>query len=256
MRTLNDNELDIIVENYRQPFVSGEIKSAIAKPLIAFKDFPIVQRGEITLTFGGTKTRRSAFNNLLASIALGFKAPGFGTNPNDQNLRVLLIDTNHSRNDSIRMLSFISKRVGNRVDDCSCYNLSAKKASVEFVKAILKKAESEGKPFDIVILDEVGDFSDNGHENIWQFAADLWAIAKRSQCAFIATAYDSWWPDPKNPQKVFWPGEALYKSANAIIQLTLNSKHLTELKYISCFGDYLSLPTAIGNDESGLPVFI
>ena len=69
----------------------------------------------------------------------------------------------------------------------------------------------------------------------------------------IVTAYDSWWPDAENPDKVFWPGEPFYKGAKAIMYLSLNKQHQTEIRYINPSGHIINFPFKIGNLESRLP---
>ena len=256
MTYLSDEELDKIVEENRRPFLTGAAKRLLNQELISYKNMPFAQRGEITLIFGQAKTRRSAFNNLIASIALGFKVDGFKVPEINFEPRILILDTNHSSYDSLRMLNYIAKRVGEKVLDCEYMNMSANSPDLQTVEALLDRAATQGNPYDIVILDEITDFDSNTEETKWQFAGEVWALAKKYQCSVIVTAYDCWWPGAEDPDKVFWGGEAFYKGAKAIMYLSLNKEHQTEIHYIYPSGQLRNLPFKIGNLESGLPYIL
>ena len=253
MAYLSDEELDKIVEEYRHPFLTGATMRLLNQELISYRNMPIAQRGEITLIFGQAKTRRSAFNNLLASIALGFQVDGFKIPEINFEPRILVIDTNHSRYDSLRMLNYIDKRIGGKVLDCEYINMRVNRPDVQDVEGLLERAASQSNPYDIVILDEITDFVSNTEDTKWQFAGEVWALTKKYNCAVIVTAYDCWWPDAEDPDKVFWGGEAFYKGAKAIMNLSLNNEHQTEIRYIYPSGHLRKLPFKIGNLVSGLP---
>ena len=154
MAYLSDEELDKIVEEYRRPFLTGAAKRLLNQELISYKNLPIAKRGEITLLFGRTKGRRSSFNNLLASIALGFKVDGFKIPQGDFEPRILVIDTNHSKYDSYRMLKYIDDRISYKVHDCEYINTRIETLSTQLIESLLERADSEDWPYDLVFLDE------------------------------------------------------------------------------------------------------
>lgn len=234
--------------------INPEILKTEPERILTFNNAPLLWRGGKAFVCGVSKTRKTAYLTLIASILCGRNEEARGFKTHQKSYKVLYVDTEQADYDSQRILLRVAKLCGKNANELPLMVLSLNEKSPQDIRILMERVIIAYRP-DVVILDNWTDCvnSVNDERECTEFSRILRKMAKLYNLAFYGVIHANERDRKENyPDFCGWGKEEERRCDVATYLKDEGNYSSVRFRGKQCKPNNLY----VGFDNNGLPTFI